>query len=641
MCSESKNQNNFSSLIMKEEKTFTWKLNLKKGKARRMLRRKSSPFFAALFIAALTAPTVGAFKGALSLCSCDQNAVFPHRWKDRRPLWRYSCSSRSVMYMNTSQNEPHFMWKRRHAKSVFEGIRGISLRSGQSQGSSNLSPSHSTVASQEDPGQMERLVSLSTLVQQAQEETTRQNWNDGVISSAMNVFSLSAHSPSDVSNQMIKNGHTAANENLMSKPQALTETSTTTVSSPLEHGLSPQPDSEAGKRRKRSQREYVGRTMAGLIAALAEEALDLKVEVHAKHRSPLWKKTVDSIKISFSKLGFKPLRIRGVEVLSETVKDWESGLHGSEKRDYARNLQTASMVEGGSDGYGFENLFGFGKNNDGMNAEEAFRQMDTDNSGTLDQEELVAALNMAVSDHQETDVYTRTPLVESIPARSYRFVEPGTPDPTWAASRTEAVLERLAARLVQLYDLNGNGVVDQSEYLTMVQDMAELRRSKRDKLLLKVKRRFGKGYMRNFIISWLSNYFLRWGGDEKSSKNESLKYQPDSEESLEVLEVDDVPVVDQPDDALDLDNEEIFKHSASIKIPKYDPLLVGSQTGEGSILVENLKLDLRRLVFGAVPILKKVSIYCKTLLYHWKYPCNFSLVPACVTSTCLLFLPCR
>jgi hypothetical protein len=606
MCSKIFNQNNICSLIMKEEKTFSCKLNFKKGTVRRMVRQESS-FFAALFIAALTAPTVGAFKGELCLRSRQQNTVFPPRWKDRRPLLRCSCSSRSIMDMNSSQNEPHFMWKRRHARSVFEGIRGISLRNSQSQSTSNASPSHSTIISQEDPGQTERLVSLSTLVKQAQEEATSQNWNKDVISSAMNVFSLSTHIPSGVSDQKI-NGH--ATEDLKSHLQASTETSTTTVSSTLEHVLSPPPDSEVGKRRKRSQREYVGRTMAGLIAALAEEALDLKVEVHAKHRSPLWRKTVDSIKISFSKLGFKPLRIRGVEVLSETVKDWESGLQGTEKLDYARNLKTATIVEGGSEGYGFKNLFGFGKNKDGMNAEEAFRQMDTDNSGTLDQEELVAALNMAVSDHQETQVSTRTPVeVEATPSRTYRFVEPGTPNPTWAASRTEAVLERLAARLVQLYDLNGNGVVDQSEYLTMVQDMAELRRSKREKLLLKVKRRFSRGYMRNLIIKSLSNYFVRWGGDEKSSKDESNKNQPDSEESLEVLEVDDVPVVDQPDDTLEADKEEIFKHSSSIKIPKYDPLLVGSQTGEGSILIENLKLDLRRLVFGAVPILKKVRIY--------------------------------
>ncbi len=76
-----------------------------------------------------------------------------------------------------------------------------------------------------------------------------------------------------------------------------------------------------------------------------------------------------------------------------------------------------------------------------MDAEEAFRQMDTNNSGALDQEELVAALNMAVSDHKETEVPNRMPLVESLPSPSFRFVETGTPDPMWAASRTEAVLE--------------------------------------------------------------------------------------------------------------------------------------------------------------------------------------------------------
>lgn len=496
------------------------------------------------------------------------------------------------------------MWKKRHAKSVFEGIRGLSFRNVQST-ANNIPMSQSTTL--EDPSQAERLVSLSALVKEAQEETARRNWNEELTNSTINGFSLNNHIPSDTSQQIV-NGD--LNESFLSRLQSLPGTlTTTTLSPPLETSSSPSSILGYGKRRKRSQREYVGRTMAGLIAALAEEALDLKVEVHAQHRSPLWRKTVDSIKISFSKLGFKPLRIRGVEALSQTVEDWEGGLYGNEKRDYAKNLQSTIMTESTSDGYGFKNLFGIGVNKQGVNAEEAFRQMDKDNSGALDQEELVAALNMAISDHQETEVSNRMPLVESLPSPSFRFVETGTPDPMWATSRTEAVLERLAARLVQLYDTNGNGVVDQSEYLTMVEDMAELRRSKRDKLLLDVKNRFGMGYLRNVMVKTLSSYFKKWGGDENNVSTGNHKDKNNGEESLEVLEIDDISLDDQSVDSLDADEEELLKHSSSIKIPKYDPMLVGSQTGEGSILIENLKLDLRRLVFGAVPILKKVSMY--------------------------------
>ncbi len=111
-------------------------------------------------------------------------------------------------------------------------------------------------------------------------------------------------------------------------------------------------------------------------------------------------------------------------------------------------------------------------------------------------------------------------------------------------------------------------MVDQSEYLTMVEDMAELRRSKRDKLLLDVKNRFGMGYLRNVMVKSLSNYFAKWGGDEKNVNNGNHKDKYNGEESLEVLEIDDIYLDDQSVDFLDADEEELLKHSSSIKIPQ-------------------------------------------------------------------------
>jgi hypothetical protein len=72
---------------------------------------------------------------------------------------------------------------------------------------------------------------------------------------------------------------------------------------------------------------------------------------------------------------------------------------------------------------------------------EAFERIDADRSGTLDRDEIAMALDLATSSDSD-----------------------------------EKLLAVLASELVELYDTNGDGVVDFEEYQFMVNDMAELRK---------------------------------------------------------------------------------------------------------------------------------------------------------------------
>ncbi|KAI2495984.1 hypothetical protein MHU86_18508 [Fragilaria crotonensis] len=71
---------------------------------------------------------------------------------------------------------------------------------------------------------------------------------------------------------------------------------------------------------------------------------------------------------------------------------------------------------------------------------EAFERIDVDNSGTLDRDEIAKALDIATESDSD-----------------------------------EKLLTALASELVELYDTNGDGVVDFEEYQYMVNDMAALR----------------------------------------------------------------------------------------------------------------------------------------------------------------------
>ena len=53
--------------------------------------------------------------------------------------------------------------------------------------------------------------------------------------------------------------------------------------------------------------------------------------------------------------------------------------------------------------------------------------------------------------------------------------------------------------------------------------------------------------------------------------------------------------------------DDALARANAVHVRANDPVLAGPESGEGSIVIENLKLDMRRLFFGAVPVLKHVS----------------------------------
>jgi len=266
-------------------------------------------------------------------------------------------------------------------------------------------------------------------------------------------------------------------------------------------------------------RQYGARTIAGLIMALAEEVEGLEVEIDADANTPLHDKTVNSIKIYFSRLGFRQLRMGG---LDDVFSELETSMTPSERFAMATSF------------------FNWGSKS--TTADEAFDKIDVDGSGTLDEEELAEALKMAA-------------LIGGNAKFGMR-------------SKKETLTE-LASRLVKLYDVNGDGVVDREEYEAMVQDMAALKESRaREENHQQRDIEVGEGKRRG----WFQNIFR--GGKKQRDDG-------------------DIPATDDDGSIIDVtDNEEFW---GSI------------DQGEGSIVLEDLHLDLRRLLFGAIPGVKRVS----------------------------------
>ncbi|KAL3807575.1 hypothetical protein ACHAXA_005151 [Cyclostephanos tholiformis] len=271
-----------------------------------------------------------------------------------------------------------------------------------------------------------------------------------------------------------------------------------------------------------NNRNFGARFISGLIVALAEEVRDLEVKVDADSSTPMWDKRVDSIRVYFSRLGFRQLRMGGLE----------------------RPRSSSSGLSGVFGSYLSEGFLGIGKSD---TADEAFDKIDVDKSGSLDVWELAQALKMAVS----------------IGGNKFGM-------------RSMETLSELASRLVGLYDINGDGVVDRQEYQAMVQDMAALRfaRLREDKMS---ERSDSEGGMNEIVErrkrrGWCSLFF--GGKDDETPSITSMVGTPTGGDAAGVTDTEEIrDSVDQ---------------------------------GEGSIVLEGLQVDLRRLVFGAIPGVKRI-----------------------------------
>ena len=206
---------------------------------------------------------------------------------------------------------------------------------------------------------------------------------------------------------------------------------------------------------ERTSRRVAARTLTGLITAMAEEVQDLNVEVDARDETPYRNKHITAVRIQFSRLGFKPLRLGGYNSPTDRWQQREAvtNHHFSLMNQFQFNKKSFSKSNRNK-------RLGFFANDgndeiflDRIDADEVFDRIDVDKSGFLDRKELIQALGLAAIVSND-----KTLVLEDMESDSH-----------------VSILEELASDLFELYDVNGDGVVDRREYKMMVADMAALR----------------------------------------------------------------------------------------------------------------------------------------------------------------------
>jgi len=244
-----------------------------------------------------------------------------------------------------------------------------------------------------------------------------------------------------------------------------------------------------------NRKRYVERTLMGLINALAEEVEDLDITFTPNAKTSFWRKEFQQIRINFSRLGFKQIR-----------------MGGSDKYDRQGNAILKEVLNEEDEEFSLV-----------QSADEAFDRIDKDKSGTLDKEEIAQALGMI--SELETD---------------------------------QESIEELAGELISLYDVNSDGVVDRAEYQLMVEDMAKLRSTEKD--------------------------------------------IPKKQKSPLTQVKDSVQTISK---GISQKAAEVAAAAAASRPPTedFDP----NEREMGSIVLTSLTLDLRRLIFGAIPFLKRIT----------------------------------
>ena len=329
----------------------------------------------------------------------------------------------------------------------------------------------------------------------------------------------------------------------------------------VKHGIasSDTAAAEISNNNNKNNNNNVGaRLLTGLIMALATEVRDLEIEVNANDDTPMNEKMINSIRIYFSKLAFRQLRMGGIDGLLHHTSKLESSsslgdlllasknLESSSKTTTRRRLSSlSSSSSSSSSGGGSSSFFGnFGKTD---TANETFDKIDIDGNGTLDVWELAQALK-TVALMGGTRLGIR--------------------------SRVEALTE-LSARLVRLYDVNGDGVVDRQEYQMLVQDMAAVRYARMNE------EEGGRSRYNNSTTNMTKSVVDgNSDGDTKKKKNWFTSFFNNRKTSI--AEIDDVT------DTTNHLNDEIWD-------------LVEEDDGEGSLVLEGLNLDLRQFLFGSIP----------------------------------------
>lgn len=273
-----------------------------------------------------------------------------------------------------------------------------------------------------------------------------------------------------------------------------------------------------------ANRHYFARTIAGLLSAVAEESQGLVVQVNSQKDSPLWEKRIDSIEINFSRLAFRPLRLGGLHNVANAPEQAASTTPTASSKAQDQQSQQQSKENAVSKDFEMASV---------RSMNEAFERIDVDNSGTLDRDEIAKALDIATESDSD-----------------------------------EKLLTALASELVELYDTNGDGVVDFEEYQYMVNDMAALRQ-------VQIERKLESDQPKEKQSGW--GRWLNFGrGPASSSKSDDAQ-----ESSL-------------------TSTSATYSNGDS---QEKEPVVKGT----GTITLTDLKLDLRQLLFGFVPFVKKIT----------------------------------
>ena len=213
--------------------------------------------------------------------------------------------------------------------------------------------------------------------------------------------------------------------------------------------------------------------------------------------------------------------------------------------------------------------------NSKVTLDEAFKRIDADNSGALDAEELANALDLAMETHSDKrKLAGMVDQNEKIPMQ---------------------LVTGLASRLVSLYDSNGDEELDRDEYQNLIEDMSVLRKAYATK---KTEKKNKKGFFAKF--------FRKQEINEKSINGSSNEIESSvTEPKYNTTQTDKADQDINMETAIDISNSDMF---------------FSSVTGEGSIVLTDLKVDLRRILFGAVPLVKKVCF-----IHLFNIQCNFYL----------------
>jgi len=394
------------------------------------------------------------------------------------------------------------------------------------------------------------------------------------------------------------------------------------------------------QRNTKSMAGITARTLTGLLSALAEESEDVSVQMHALEDTPIWRKEIDHLSIEFTRLGFKPLYMGGPDQQlpedkneTATKKKKKAQTQTSKENNHkARNklanrsevksswkkqevtmlkprikpgqISAASVpANSNSNNKNYEDdaddcpvEFVRGRMAAVSCADSAFEAIDVDNSGALDKDEIADALVLAAT--------SASSLAMSSSDESPNKLKPMT------GKEDRKVIEKLAKQLVDLYDTNDDGVIDREEYQSMVEDMAALRRVQLEQEQKEAEKQEQDASDGDSWWSSAVNTVMKVGGmNANSNKND---------ENLDETLVEQL----QKRDTIDSTNAAVADDLLSMTESAMDK----SQASKGKIELEDLKIDLRRLIFGAIPIVKHITPGGPLFLEPFKatVTCSFS-----------------